>query len=264
MDFLQIPERSGKPRSSGLTLVRDPGMGVHQVESFVESAGQYVDYVKFRNLTPRLHSEESLKQKIAIYQQADVPVFAGGIYIEMAFLQGVLDKALDYLREMKFDAVELSDNIVPFSIEQKLDIVRKCTDRGVTVLCEVGQKWPDKPFDVLGMAADIETLKEAGVSKVIIEEGEIDRMITGKGNTAETSKLFDLVERVGQDCLIFEAVRSDQQSMLIKNLGADVNIGPNVAPEEVLWLEPMRRGLGRSVGYFCMEPWMKKAQLAAS
>jgi len=42
--------------------------------------------------------------------------------------------------------------------------------------------------------------------------------------------------------IIFEAPRPDQQSWMVRHLGADVNVG-NVPPEEVLPLETLRLGL---------------------
>ena len=38
----QIPERTVKPRTSGLTMVMDKGLGVRQTEDFIESAAPFI------------------------------------------------------------------------------------------------------------------------------------------------------------------------------------------------------------------------------
>ena len=45
-DFLDLPARSSKPRTEGLTHVIDKGIDLRQVEGLFESAGDYVDIVK--------------------------------------------------------------------------------------------------------------------------------------------------------------------------------------------------------------------------
>ena len=42
----QIPERTQKPRISGLTMVMDKGLSVNQAKDFLSVAGPHVDIVK--------------------------------------------------------------------------------------------------------------------------------------------------------------------------------------------------------------------------
>ena len=44
--FLDLPQRSAKPRERGITHVLDSGLSVAEVESLVEVAGAAVDLVK--------------------------------------------------------------------------------------------------------------------------------------------------------------------------------------------------------------------------
>ena len=46
LDFLTLPERTAKPRESGLTHVLDKGYSLDQVRQFMEVATDYVDIVK--------------------------------------------------------------------------------------------------------------------------------------------------------------------------------------------------------------------------
>ena len=41
-----LPERTSKPRHSGITMVMDKGISLRQAEDFVESYADYVDFVK--------------------------------------------------------------------------------------------------------------------------------------------------------------------------------------------------------------------------
>ena len=44
--FLGVPERPGKPRSSGLTHVIDKGLNLREIEGLFDTAGAFVDIVK--------------------------------------------------------------------------------------------------------------------------------------------------------------------------------------------------------------------------
>src|ERR1044072_288691 len=45
-DFLQLPERTVKPRSYGVTHVLDKGLTLVQLNGLLAAAGAYVDFVK--------------------------------------------------------------------------------------------------------------------------------------------------------------------------------------------------------------------------
>ena len=256
MDFIDMMERSGKPRESGLTLVRDPGMGAMQTRAFLESAAEYVDYVKFRNITPRLFSEESMCEKIKINHEYEVKVFTGGIYFEFAYMQGCVEQAFQYAVEMGFDASEISDNIVPISFAEKIQYVKQCKALGLQVFYEWGKKYPTEALIVDEAAQEIEDLLEAGVSKVIMEESELDQLLGKRGEKQEAERLGELFARVGIDKLILETSGEAQEIWLLTHYGKDINLGPNIAPDEVVWLEAMRRGLGRKVKYTALDRLM--------
>ena len=44
--FLDVPARSGKPRTRGLTHVIDKGLNLRDIEGLFDTAGEYVDVVK--------------------------------------------------------------------------------------------------------------------------------------------------------------------------------------------------------------------------
>ena len=41
-----IPERTQKPRNSGITMVMDKGLSIREIEDFLEVSGTHTDIVK--------------------------------------------------------------------------------------------------------------------------------------------------------------------------------------------------------------------------
>ena len=53
-EFLPMPERSAKPRSAGLTMVIDTGLGYHYTEDLLEICADYIDLWKLGWATTQL------------------------------------------------------------------------------------------------------------------------------------------------------------------------------------------------------------------
>ncbi|MBA2384346.1 MAG: phosphosulfolactate synthase, partial [Actinobacteria bacterium] len=79
-DFLGLPPRSPKPRSSGLTHVMDKGLNIREIEGLFDTAGEYVDIVKLGWGTS--YVTNNLEKKIALYRSLDTPVVCGGTLFE--------------------------------------------------------------------------------------------------------------------------------------------------------------------------------------
>ncbi|HEV3388005.1 MAG TPA: phosphosulfolactate synthase, partial [Solirubrobacteraceae bacterium] len=45
-ELLNLPERSGKPRSAGITHVIDRGLSAAEIDGMIEVAGEFIDIVK--------------------------------------------------------------------------------------------------------------------------------------------------------------------------------------------------------------------------
>ena len=89
-EFLGIrwPERSHKPRAQGLTMVMDTGWPTSFVDSLLDQYGAYLDVVKIWD--PHLRApQEEVRRKIAVYKKHGVRVQPGGIFMEIARIQGV-------------------------------------------------------------------------------------------------------------------------------------------------------------------------------
>jgi len=239
-EFLTLPERTTKPRESGLTHVLDKGYSLDEVRQFLEVSGDYVDIVKLgwgtAVVTP------NVKDKIALYQSFGIPVCFGGTFFEVCLRQGKFDEFLALVDECGMECVEISDGTVAMDQEDKLAIVRKLSKR-YKVLSEVGSK--DEAV-VITPSTWIDSIKrelEAGAWKVITEGRESGTVgiyrPTGDvkdGLLEEIRESFDITQ------LLFEAPIKKQQAWFVKEFGTNVNLG-NIPPEEVISVETLRVGV---------------------
>lgn len=226
-------------------MVIDKGLGVHATEDLCQTCAPYIDYIKFGFGTAALQNEAALKLKIEIMKSSQVHSFVGGTMIEMSVAEGTLPQMLARLKSIGFSAVEISDGIIKMSEQIRADAIARAQDAGFVVLSEVGKKDPQKQLGHDRFLECIEADLAAGVSQVVIESRESGKNIgifdhDGAIKTAELEKILAQVSAPGK--LIWEAPVKDQQSSLILRIGADVSLG-NIAPQDVLGLEALRRGL---------------------
>ena len=78
--FVDLPagRSTTKPRSSGLTMMIDWGLGLRRLEDTLEIAGDYVDLGKIAVGTPRLYDETLLRRKFDLYASHGIRPFLGG------------------------------------------------------------------------------------------------------------------------------------------------------------------------------------------
>ena len=239
-EFLTLPERTTKPRESGLTHVLDKGYSLEQVRQFLEVAESYVDIVKLgwgtAVVTP------NVKEKIALYQSFGIPVCFGGTFFEVCFRQGKFDEFLALVDECGMECVEISDGTIDMDEEDKLAILRKLSKR-YKVLSEVGSKDEAVVITPSKWVDSIKRELEAGAWKVITEGRESGTVgiyrPTGDvkdGLLEEISTTFDISQ------LLFEAPVKKQQAWFIKQFGPNVNLG-NIPPDEVISVETLRVGV---------------------
>jgi phosphosulfolactate synthase len=239
-DFLQLPDRTAKPRERGITHVLDTGLSLDQVRQFLEVAGDHVDIVKLGWGTPLV--TPVLREKLALYRRHDVPVCFGGTFFEVALRQGKLDQYVAAVRDLGLDLFEVSDGTITLALEEKLDIVRRLA-REFRVLSEVGSKSEQVVIAPYKWVVSIERELEAGAWKVVAEGRESGTVgIYQAGGQVKQGLVDEIVDRVDPDDLLFEAPVKSQQAWFITRFGANVNLG-NILPDEVLSVETLRLGL---------------------
>jgi phosphosulfolactate synthase len=239
-EFLTLPERTTKPRESGLTHVLDKGLSLEQARQFLDVSSPYVDIVKLgwgtAVVTP------NVKEKIALYQSYDIPVSFGGTFFEVCWRQGKYDEFLTLVDECGMTCVEISDGTIDMDEEDKLAIVRDLSKR-YKVLSEVGSKddavviTPSKWVDLISREL------EAGAWKVITEGRESGTVgIYRPNGDVKDGLLEEIKETFDTSRLLFEAPVKKQQAWFIKYFGTNVNLG-NIPPEEVISVETLRLGV---------------------
>lgn len=248
MNFLldNIPQRTAKPRGSGLTMIMDKGLSTRQAEDMIDVSGPYIDIVKLgfgsSYVTP------NLEQKLDVYRSAKIPVYFGGTLLEAFIVRNKVDDYLKLLEKYKLSHAEVSDGSIQLDHGKKLDIIRKLS-KHVTVITEVGSKeegiiiHPSKWIDM------IESEIQAGAWKVIAEARESGTVgIYRPNGKAHVVLINKIIARIKAENIIWETPNKSGQVYFIKLLGANANLG-NIAPTEVIALESLRIGL-RSDTFF--------------
>jgi phosphosulfolactate synthase len=239
--FLDLPERSKKPRERGLTHVIDRGLSVAEVEGLLEVAGAAVDIVKLGWGTALVSA--NLQAKLECYAKHGIPVVLGGTLTELAVRQGRVEGLVAWLNELGLRHVEVSDGTIALEAEVKSYLIRSLVANGFTVLSEVGSKDADFIMAPYVWVEQIERDLEAGAWKVIAEARESGTAgIYRADGEVRTGLIDEIVHAIDPDKLIFEAPQREQQVWLLHKFGTECNLG-NIVPADVLSLETLRLGL---------------------
>jgi phosphosulfolactate synthase len=238
--FLDLPPRSSKPRTRGLTHVLDRGLSVAEIDGLLEVAGESVDIVKLGWGTAL--ATENLAPKLARYREHGIPVVLGGTLTELALHQGRVDGLVAWLRELELAHVEVSDGTLEISREEKLELIGRLAQE-FTVLSEVGSKDATRIMAPYVWVEQIQSELAAGAWKVITEAREGGNAgIYRPDGEVRMGLIDEIAHAVAPDDLLFEAPKREQQVWFVRRFGAEVNLG-NIAPGDVLSLETLRLGL---------------------
>ena len=242
MNYLinDLPERTVKPRNSGITMVMDKGLSLRQTEDYLEVCGPYTDIVKLGWATS--YVTPNLDQKLELYRHAKIPVYFGGTLFETFIVRGQFDDYCRLLDKYKLEHAEVSDGSIEIPHELKCEYISKLSKQ-VTVISEVGSKDVQKIFApykwIKLMSAEI----EAGAWKVIAEARESGNVGIYRDSGEVRQGLVDeILTQIPEDRIIWEAPQKPQQVWFIKLIGANVSLG-NIAPADVIPLETLRLGI---------------------
>src|SRR5687767_6037608 len=101
--FLDLPARSPKPRTHGLTHIIDKGLSLRDVEGLFETGGDYVDIVKLGWGTP--YVTRNLQQKLELYRSYETPVVCGGTLFEAVVARDKLDEYRRWLSDNRIEHI---------------------------------------------------------------------------------------------------------------------------------------------------------------
>lgn len=235
-----IPHREPKPRPFGLTMVMDKGMSNREVENFLSVAAPYTDLVKLGWATSLV--TPNLNVKLAIYKEANIPVYFGGTLFECFVVRNQFDDYRRMLNHFKINTVEVSDGSIEIPHDEKCKYI-ELLSKEFQVLSEVGSKDAEKiiaPYKWIDM---MQKELGAGAYKVIAEAREAGNVGIFRGTGEVRSGLIDeILTKIKYEDVIWEAPQKPQQTWFVKLLGANVNLG-NIAPNEVIPVETLRLGL---------------------
>jgi phosphosulfolactate synthase len=235
-----IPKRSEKPRSKGITMMMDKGLGLRETENFIEASAHLTDLVKFGFGTAFVTSQ--LEEKLKIYRAAGIRPYFGGTLFEAFYARGMFKEFVKMLDKYDLDLAEISDGSIIIPPDEKCKLIHELSQTR-TVLSEVGSK--DSGI-LISPAKWVRLMKaelEAGSWKVIAEGREAGNVGVFRPNgTAHSMLINRIIASVKPEDILWEAPQKNQQVWFIKLFGAEVNLG-NIAPNDVIPLETLRLGL---------------------
>jgi phosphosulfolactate synthase len=238
--FLDLPPRSRKPRSSGVTHVLDRGISLADVRDLVERIGGSIDLWKLGWGTAYL--DRGLPDKVEVLARDRIRACVGGTLLEIAWGQGRADGCLEWAAEAGFACIEVSNGATGMPLNEKRRLIGSAAARFV-VLSEVGSKDPAAVVSPHAWAEEISGDLEAGATWVLTEGRESGTVgLFGPDGRVREEVVEAVAGRVDLERVIFEAPRKDQQAWFINRFGSEVNLG-NVLPEDVIGLEALRLGL---------------------
>jgi len=254
---LVIPDWPPKPRECGITMVADWGVGLTRQEDLIQTCGYFVDLAKIVVGISRILPREILRQKIRLYKENQIQPFPGGQFLELAVLQQRVEEYCLAAREVGYDTIEVSDNAITLTFEQKHAIIKQAIASGLRVIGEVGKKVSTTRSPDL--IADIHNTLEAGAWKIFVEAKEIFgdqlnmQLITELARSVDISKLIFEIPLVSvQEVHHYQGYRMWQ--WLLDTFGPTVNIA-NVEYDDPLKLAALRLGIGPDTslkeGAFC-------------
>jgi phosphosulfolactate synthase len=238
----QIPQRTTRPRTYGLTMINDKGLSVMEARNLVSGAGPHVDLVKLAFGTSLLSG--GLQEKIRIFQDAGIPVYFGGLLFEAYVVRNQFDDFLGLLKEYNISYIEVSDGSIDIPHTEKCKYIEQLSRYG-TVLSEVGSKDKDRehvtpPYQWIKlMQAEL----GAGAEYIVAEARETGTvgLYRNSGEVRE-GLVQEILTKVPAEKILWEAPQKDQQLYFLTLIGANANLG-NISPTEIIALEAMRIGL---------------------
>jgi phosphosulfolactate synthase len=241
-----IGRRQPRPRSTGVTMVIDCGLGSAATDDLLEVVSPYVDHWKFAFGTSALMPEGVLRSKLAKLAELDILAYPGGTLLEAAIVQQHCRVYMQRAKELGFRAVEISEGSISLAGGRRQRVVDCALDAGLVAITEVGKKDPAQQPSPAELAEQALKDLEWGASWVVVEgrESGCGVGIYDAGGGIRRTMMEDIVRTLGQQAvrLIWEAPQQSQQAALIRRFGVGVNLG-NVEPAQCLALEALRLGL---------------------
>jgi phosphosulfolactate synthase len=139
----------------------------------------------------------------------------------------------------------VSDGTIDIERGLRSDLIREGIERGLNVVTEYGKKCWGSRIEVDDLIETIHLDSSCGASMVTVEGRESGAGVGfyDASGQAQDEEIMSVIRQLPDpQILLWETPHKSQQVQFLKILGADVNLG-NIAPEDILSLEALRRGL---------------------
>jgi phosphosulfolactate synthase len=266
---------SKKPRQEGLTYIIDKLEGLDK-ENF-EIISPLIDLVKIYGAFPLLIPDSILRKRIQYYHNHNILVSTGSSITEYAYRENQFDKFVKEASKIGFDVIEVGENSINLSIEQKEKIVSTIRSYDLQYHWKVGRKDPrhqlgtDKILEKIeeviridksiggssnnlngnNMYTSTRSYREISASdqKIVIEANEgISVGIYDEKGAIKWGFVGALTSKHPPSRFVFEAPLESQQSALIAEFGQRVNLA-EIRPNSVASTELQRLGIVSKAAY---------------
>lgn len=239
-----------KPRRTGLTMMVDWGVPLRTQEALLEMSGAYLDLAKLAVVSVRVYTEKQLRSKVALYREHGVRSFIGGGAIERMYAlegPGVLEPFFREAVRVGIEVIEISDNYITLTPEERRRQIALARSCGLTVFGEIGSK--HEKSDAAQLVSQANDCFEAGAEIVIVEGYELV-----DGREPKRKLIDDLRRGIDPARTLYELPGpwisginasdvQDLKKILIREFGPDVSLG-NVMPDDLFETEMSRQGFG--------------------
>jgi phosphosulfolactate synthase len=247
-DCLRVPERTAKPRTTGLTMVEGDiklaVVGMNWLHDLADWGGDSIDFFKV-NRHLMFQKPELVVRKLKFLKQHQIEPYLGGGITEIAVHQGCVERLWEQVRELGINVIEVSTTHLSWTVEQKVDLVHKARQSGFTVFVEIGKKHigapggPKARMPISEVIQEMRACLNAGAFKLVYEYTEIVKLLE---EDAGLDGLLKIADSVGAGNIMFEVPVapwkevSPYVSLYIKHFGANANIG-DVDPSHITQIE---------------------------
>lgn len=240
---LPIHPLDPKPRERGLTMVRDPGMGMRALEDLCEASGDFVDVLKVACGVMRVQPLKLTLAKIQRARASGIDYSTGGV-LERVLMEGsaAVHRFLAASKDYGFAEIEVSSGVVILSLEDKLEVIRAVHEYGLRPVPEVSMAYGLAPGQKSTVNADKlvhEVLRclEAGAPRVLIEEEGLTQNV----DQWREEIVFKIAASCPLEKLVFEVENRTIYSWYIKHFGPRINL--HIDPFDVNHLQVTRCGV---------------------
>ena len=230
-----IKKRLGKPRNSGITIIKDNGI-INDLN--LEIYSEYIDIIKIELKDIYLINKNQIKQLIERYKELDIKICLDLSTINIVNDNKNIKNIIDELKYYNFDLIELnkSEN----NNNNFLEILQKYEIKYMFKI-ELNNRYSfnytaDEINEIIN---EIEKSFSSGSEKVIITQSS-----NNENDNEEINRYLvdEIVGKFGPPNIIFEAKTKHYQKLFILEFGPDVNL-TDIKYNEILNVESLRIGV---------------------